>query len=181
MPFRSESEAAGYVASMIDGEGTVSLLRTRSGNRTCKVRITNTDWGLILATAQALEVLGVEHTIVEGSTPKKAGWSRRWDVQISTRAGLQRLADVVELRSTKKRERLGALLAAYKRAPRPAREELERLYTIEKKSCAELMQLLGAKSTSTVFGWLRYYGIERRSLTEAAVLDWEKRKVLHAV
>lgn len=183
MPFQSEAHAAGYLAAIIDGEGTVTLPQTSIGKRTCfAIRIANTDWDIIVATTEALELLHIAYRVHQRTFKgRPVHWRTGWDVVIGTRSGLKRLAQTVELRSTKRIERLRTLLASYKHTEKPSQEELRNLYLVEKRSCTDLMRHFGAKSSGTIHKWLKAYGIERRSLSEAVLLDWQKRKKLHAV
>jgi len=178
VPFNAETASA-YLAAMIDGEGTVAIPAPSNRNRV--VRITNTDWGLIEAVAECCDVLCVDVRIVErAGTKRPAHWARAWDVVISKREALERLLAMVPLRSTKKLERLKAIVETY-RPRRPTPAELHQWYIVEQRSFAEIMRITHAKSTGTVAGWLRRAGIKARDHSDAGLLNWKNRKGLHAV
>ena len=55
----------------------------------------------------------------------------------------------------------------------PDKEELKRLYVDERRSPDQICQIYGV-SRSAVYNWLKGYGIQRRSLSEAAKLRMSK-------
>jgi hypothetical protein len=57
----------------------------------------------------------------------------------------------------------------------PSKEELYQLYEVRHMSVEEIRQYYQSGSTGTVFGWLRKYGIERRSMSDAVRQSWVKR------
>ena len=166
---------------MIDGEGTVALLTSRSRNRV--VKVCNTDWDLITATVESCEALDIRCCVVERPrTGRPKHWKQVWDVVIQDRVALTRLSTQVPLRSLRKLQRLKALIQSYRTSKRPPLEDLRRMYVDEKMSYTDIMQTTGARSTATVAYWLRTSGIVARTHSAAGRLTWQtKRGVLHAV
>jgi hypothetical protein len=103
--FASRSEAAGYLAAMIDGEGTVSERRRL-------VVIYNTDLSIIDATTVACEMLGIHcrvkrHKMQDGRKPM-------WNVIISRQSELIRLAESALPKSEAKRAALVRIVTGYR-------------------------------------------------------------------
>ena len=174
--FTSKDEARGYLAAMIDGEGHVAFQkRTRAGrssgyNRA--VSIFNTDYSLIEATVEACALLGIATRVRERTLPPPR--KNVWVVSIATREALEALLDV-PLRSPLKRAALVAGVASYApRCVRPSRELLEQLYVFEQRPIKEIGALLGFAPNS-LYNWLRKYGIEPRTTSEASALGHQRR------
>lgn len=169
MAYASKAQAAAYLAGMIDGEGTIGQY---NANR--KVAISNTDYALIEACAEACDVLGIKYAIYPRNHPQprcKAGW----DLTIrGGRRSYEVLLRDVPIRSPNKRARLAAMLETYRRTRRPPRVDLEADY-LAGMSYADLGRKYNCQ-ISTIQGWMRQLGIPARSYSEATTLAWEARR-----
>jgi hypothetical protein len=169
--FASRDTAAGYLAAMIDGEGTVGLYRKPWVSRA--IRITNTERTLIDACSEACLLLGIEHSIDDGRALRSGKTS--WTLTIGKTAALSIVADCVPLRSARKSATLAEALATARPDNRPSREVLEQLYVFEDRSAGEIGRLLGA-SPRSVRTWLRAEGVPIRDRSTASRRGWETRR-----
>jgi hypothetical protein len=72
----NKSQAAAYLAAMIDGEGHIRVTKNRSAS------VANTDWDLIEATVECCELLGIRHKIVAGSYDSRGNRKQVWEVRM---------------------------------------------------------------------------------------------------
>lgn len=169
--FKNDSEAAGYLAAMIDGEGCVSVrpkTETRSVGRS--VEIANTEQSIIDATVAACARLGIECRVVCYERTSK--WKPVYRVLITGRKNYELLREKVPLRSALKSARLDDALAAYViKPPQPSGEELRRWYCDEGRSARDIADAIG-RPLQTVYAWMRKAGIERRGKSEALAIAW---------
>src|SRR4051812_29289068 len=98
------SFASGYLAAMIDGEGHVAIQRRGRTIVSRSVIITNTDHGIIEATVEACRALGIRALVRDKHVRPGRRPCKR--VVISRRENLERLYEVVALRSEVKAARL---------------------------------------------------------------------------
>lgn len=118
----TKNEAAYYLSAMIDGEGHIGLTR---GMRKCNYRykketpyvsrqvvIYNCDEDLIDACIDCLYILGVEFKYYSYER-NQDGWSMAHELRITNRAGFERLAEVLHLKSKKKRKALRDIVGSY--------------------------------------------------------------------
>jgi hypothetical protein len=150
--------AAFYLAALIDGEGTV----TDPGRARSKhvVRITNTDYSIIQAAVACCTLLKVVCQVYERS-PKRSPHKRCWDVQVTGRANLERLARL-PLVCLRKATRLQRIITSYHRPPRPRPGTLRRLFVVESLTVQQLAICYGVQP-QTIKRWLRAQGIVPRS------------------
>lgn len=156
--FDSVDEAAGYVAALIDGEGSVGT-RPDDG-----VRIFNTDISIIRACEEALDVLDIKYSTVLYNA--NHGHKAIHRVGIYGQENLKWLADVVTLRSANKNENLRILVASYKRKPyysadRVPKKQWKKWYVSQKMGTREIASLIGC-GKSTVSYNLKKHGIPLR-------------------
>lgn len=111
------TEAAYYLAAMIDGEGCVTRppfgngsYGRRSGNRS--VTITNTDAQILNATKRCLMMLGIEYRVYETNpgVPRRM----RSDIRITGRKNLERVYELVPLKCRRKLFRLAGCIHSYR-------------------------------------------------------------------
>lgn len=115
--FDTREEAAGYLAALIDGEGSVYAQKHRR-----LIQVYNSEEPIIRACLAACKLLGIEarasvreHASVMSTVPM-------WTVSIYGRANLERVASVLHLRSKRKQKALRAAIASYTRR-RPVEKE----------------------------------------------------------
>jgi len=146
----NKDQALGYLAAMIDGEGSVS-----PSSRNMSVRISNTEKSIIEATCEALDILDIEYTIHTYSSGVMC-------INIYRLRNFKKLAEV-PIRSQLKAARLQTILDTHKGdrlVHRPDREELQRLVD-EGKTDREIAQIMGFKSHSNVQHWRRKWEIKK--------------------
>lgn len=174
--WRSEALAlfdpAGYLGGLIDGEGTMSL----SGTSTRVVRIANTDLDIIHAAEQVYAALGIPTSTRSRQPPDNPNWAQAYDVYIYGLPQFRLIRDTIPFFAQFKHDRLDEMIASYRDYPIPTKEELVRWYIEEEMSIAEIVAITHAKSNDTVHKWLKHYDIPRRSLAEAAIIFWKRRK-----
>jgi hypothetical protein len=73
----------------------------------------------------------------------------------------------VPIQCERKQRSLAEAIAAYKNLPRPPKEWLEQKYLDEGLSLQQVAEAWGVKNSVSAFCWLKYYGIPRRSQSEA--------------
>jgi hypothetical protein len=171
--FKNLDEAAGYLAAIIDGEGSVDkgtpALKRRKG-----IRITNTDFELIDACEKACHLLGI-HYIIGHAPPAQPRYRRQRHLSILRLADLKLVWALVPFRHIEKRRRLQATLDYYATRPKsyhffdrkPTREHIEQLYWQERLSSPQVAERLGCSAHQVLY-WLRGYGIKARSRSEGA-------------
>lgn len=165
---------------MIDGEGHVEFRRKFRGkyeqwNRA--VKISNTDWDIICATAEACRVFSVPFTVryLPNDKPSLSRPNRQpqWALEIHRHEGFSRLLDVVTLKASRKQEALQALVESYSRVMTPpSKEELEEFYVAQGCSIQDIAERYSC-SQQTARRWLIRYGIERRSAYRDG---WQNRR-----
>lgn len=153
----NKSQAAAYLAAMIDGEGHIRVNKNRSAS------VANTDWDLIEATVECCELLGIRHKIVAGSYDRRGNRKQIWEVRMYGKDTLEIIRKSVPLRCRRKVAALDDAIAAYKQLPRPPREWLEQKYVAEGLSLQKVAEAWGAKNSVSAWCWLEYYGIPRRA------------------
>jgi hypothetical protein len=164
----TKAQAAAYLAAMIDGEGHVRVHKNRS------VGVSNTEWDIIEAVAECCELLGLRYRVAElkRRPPRRQGW----EVFINGKDSLERIRDDVPIRSGRKAAAVIEAVAAYTQLPRPPREWLEQKYTVEGLSLQQCAEAWGVKNSVSALGWLKYYGIPRRSISEANRNRYQKAR-----
>lgn len=163
MAFRSIDEARGYLAGLIDGEGTVGDQRCPSGPRR-HVSIANTDPEIIMRALAACQMLGIRASVYHrADLPSRPDhWADCMDVRITGRSDLERIAELPLC--PRKRERLQRLLAGYRvryrrRGERPLSEIASRYH-----AGATISQLAKDfdSSRGTIHRWLVEADVTRR-------------------
>lgn len=152
----TEEQAAAYLAGLIDGEGTVAKVNQA-------VSMGNTDYEIVEAWQECCSILGLQSTVYG---PRKPRGNRKpfWEVYIRSRDSLQRVFDVVPIRTTRKRELLAEALSRYKYSSRPPKEWLHQKYVVEHLTGPQIAELCDT-SYNRVYKWLRDYGIPVRDVT----------------
>lgn len=157
----TKTQAAAYLAAMIDGEGHVRVHQNRS------VSVANTDPDLIEAVEECCELLGLRHSTQRGSYRRSGNRKPIWEVRMVGKDTLLKIRHVVPLRATRKLAALEDAIAAYKQLPRPPREWLEQKYHVEGLSLQQVAEAWGVKNSVSAHCWLKFYGIPRRSQAQA--------------
>lgn len=166
--------AAGYLAAMIDGEGTVGNRPRVVMKRWITVRksasIVNTERSIIDRIIICCEVLGIRHTVTYADRP---GCKRIWHVRFSSREAFIRL-NRLPFGSDLKRAKMAAVVASYKHEPLDP-ETLRSLYWDEGKTFQEIAALIG-----TTYGRVQHafkkHGIPIRTMAQAVRRGWAKHK-----
>lgn len=151
---------AGYLAAMIDGEGSVAIARRDGRIKSRYVCIVNTDESIIEACEEACRALGITFT----RSCRRERARPLFHVGIYGRANLERLLEVVPLRSGAKAERLREAVESYQQRHHRVDqipEDVRRLYVDEGRSGPDVAAMLGV-AESTLYGWMDKLGIERR-------------------
>jgi hypothetical protein len=190
--FRGKAVAAAWLSGIIDGEGHVSGRSIHSADRPRgrirEVRITNTDRMILAAVEEALTLLGVEFAVYDRSDRARLGNKPIFDIVISRKENLERLAAALTLRSAKA-ERLNEILGSYIRAKRPQQAEFEALVASGLTDTAIARRY--DVTPGAVWHWRRAYGLgevvgrvgrprgrkwspEERAKREAAKISREK-------
>lgn len=156
----NKTQAAAYFAAMIDGEGCVRVGKNRS------VSVSNTERDIIDAVAECCELLGLPYRITDIKRAN-AKWKDGWELYVTGKTSLETIQREVPIRSQRKAASLATAIAAFKHKPRPAREWLEQKYTLEGLSLQQVAEAWGVKNSVSAHGWLKFYGIPRRSQSEA--------------
>jgi hypothetical protein len=157
----TETEAACYLAAMIDGEGHIRVHRNRSAS------VANTERDLIDAVTECCDVLGLHYVVNENSYHREGdGYHRKpiWEVRMAGKDTLERIRDVVPLRSKRKAQAVRDAIAAYTQKPRPPREWLEQKYLVERLSLQQCAEAWGVRNSASAHSWMQYYGIPRREV-----------------
>lgn len=170
MSFKDQSEAAGYLGAMIDGEGSVAL-PTGAKKYSKGINVANDDLGIVNAVLEAASMLGLTPFI--GKHERENGkvgylvWFCRW-------ADIKRISEIVPIRSERKLAKIHRIVIE-KEPPaivrRPPKEELVRKYLKEMQSAAQIAENLGTWQ-AVVRTWLGEYQIPRRGRREAARLAY---------
>lgn len=174
MPF-SKKEAASYLAGIFDGEGSMRVRESRHAGSHCLQVCVNTEWSIIESTSECLEVLGIPHAIrVKTRSKSKPHWKKAWEINIWKNAHIEKFFSLVPVRSSAKRAKFEEFRAVPRHKGAPPYEVLHELYVKRRKSYAQIMKALGARSTGTVHRWLAVRGIEPRSLSVAGKIAWKE-------
>lgn len=120
------------------------------------MRITNTNEGVIAAAVECCAVLGIGCYV---RPRERSARLKLYDVVISRRENIQRLASVVRLRHEEKRRKLEEAAATY-RPERPSREALQALYEEHGSQRAVAKALDIPVSTAQL--WLREREVVRK-------------------
>jgi hypothetical protein len=155
----SKTQAAAYLAGMIDGEGCVRVRTNRS------VSVSSTDYELIEACVRCCELLGLRHRISKCSA--KPGRKPAWELYINGKDSLVAVQQHVPIQCHRKQAALAEAIAAYKNKPRPSKEWLEQKYLVDGLSLQQVAEAWGVKHNVSAHCWLKYYGIPRRNQSEA--------------
>jgi hypothetical protein len=159
--FSSENEAKGYLAAIIDGEGHVSFRPTQGERR---VIVTNTDLDILDAGIAACKKLGINARIKgpRSATRQRPNCAPTYDLVISGQTALRQLNYSILLRSTKKQQRLNAIINSYTTLPtnKIPVERLNELMLAEPKygRLTRAAQELGI-TVNTLNSWLHRAGI----------------------
>jgi hypothetical protein len=146
--FTSQAEALGYLAGVIDGEG--SIWNSGNGRGIC---IVNTDAGLLDAVDEACDMLGIRTRRYERSERARLGRKPIWDLWITGRDALALLAEQLPLR-TAKAAKLRAIVSSYR--PLPRYDDARRLYD-SGQSIGQVAAALGVP-WSTAQLWIKRTG-----------------------
>jgi hypothetical protein len=111
--FDSIDEARGYVAALIDGEGSVSFVLREGKSPYRRVNISNTDPSIICAFENALDMLGVKHWIFHKRFKAQEHYLDSFRVEIRRQANFKRLYEQVTLRSDRKQAALEAIAGSF--------------------------------------------------------------------
>ena len=172
--FESTDEARGYLAGIIDGEGSVTMRpQTKRGMHsfTRDLRITNTESSIIEAAKAALDLLGIEYKVY--TRTDRAGRSDVFgtkplhDIVVMKKESLDRIRNVVNLRCDYKRDQLAAMAGTYKRKNRPPQAELE-THLAAGLSDAKIAAIYGV-TPGAVWFWRQRYGLAAARHRRAAV------------
>jgi hypothetical protein len=155
-PFKTREHAAGWLAAIIDGEGYVGFALRPIGTRRI-VKIANTDPSILAAVYEALDLFGIQYTEVERAQPNPK-WKRITEVIIQGRRNLEKMAASVELRADKKHIALTSAVSTYK-GHRFNRDELHRLYVVERHSQATIAKMLGCSQANIQYA-IRRAGLQ---------------------
>jgi hypothetical protein len=161
--------ALGYLAGIIDGEGSISCT-----SRNMVIRISNTEYSIIQATCECLDLLGVEYIVHEHKRTNH--WKDFWIIGIYRLSNFQKLAEV-PLRSENKKWALERILANHKgdrMTHNPDPEVLKSLY-LAGKTHREIAEEMGFKSHSNVQYWLKKYDL---TLNSQDIKKSKERKIL---
>jgi hypothetical protein len=187
MDFPSRDYALGWLAGMIDGEGTVSTRPLRQRH----VKIGSTDQELVDALIEVLDMLEVSYRLEvrQYDNPK---WRTMTNVIVGHREGIETLAETMRLRHRLKEEKLRGLPATYT-STRLSRDELVSLYVEQGLSQAETARRMGVP-TGYVRNALVRHGLLRptppqwkrpvdptlrRRRSASARAAWERRRAAH--
>jgi len=167
--FQDSSEAAGYLAGVIDGEGYIPLAEFR-------IRIGNTDLEIINACQSACKLLGIKSRVVE-IKKRNSSWGKKpfFEVVISRKDNLVKAFEVLPLQSRKK-DLLKQLIENYRKRSKSERAELAvRANDLYKKglSSVEVGKELGL-SPNGITKLLRAHGYPIRSAAESNKLVRER-------
>lgn len=106
-------EHAAYIAAFIDGEGHIGNHPMKCGSRSKSISFCNTEKALIDAMLESFNVLGIK-TRIHYAEPAKKHWSPRWTVYVAGgEQSFAKFAELVPLRSEKKKLALQNLLQDY--------------------------------------------------------------------
>lgn len=155
---------------MIDGEGCVHRFRGEGAANRKSVDITNTEPELIAASAEALDLLGIQYRVNERRTP--AG-RPSWSIRLNSYESMDLLAKLVPIQHPRKRQILETIVTDYRGrlpfTPRVPKDVLVDRYVGNLRSARQI-GLEFHSHYKTVDRWLRYYDIPVRTNLEATVL-----------
>ncbi|MGH3429841.1 MAG: LAGLIDADG family homing endonuclease [Mycobacteriales bacterium] len=147
--FRSNREAAGYLAGLIDGEGSVYARGYRR-----LIHVFNTEESIVQACLQACSQLGIEAQARVRENAAPGSKVPMWTISIYGRGNLERAARVLRLHSSRKQAALHAAVASYSRRRPVERSEFEVMLR-DGLTHRQMAQKLGYKSHGTVQYHLR--------------------------
>jgi hypothetical protein len=154
--FRTASEAAGYLAAMVDGEGSV-----RAHGHQRSVHVWNSDEDIVNACLAACRILGVEARCSVRANPAPKATVPLFGVSIYGRENLEQLERKIVLQSSRKCDGLRRAVASYSRRRPVTRDEL--ISMIDRGLTHREMALeLGYKGHGTVQYHLRRLGLADR-------------------
>jgi DNA-binding transcriptional ArsR family regulator len=151
--FESLEEAAGYLAALIDGEGSVY----GTGHRRA-IFVFNSEVSIIKACLEACDMLGINARARARENAAPMSTVPMWTVSIFGRENLETAERVLRLRSLRKQEALHRAVASYVRRRPVTREELQAMLRAGMTQ-REMGRKLGYKSHSTVQYHLNRLGI----------------------
>lgn len=175
MSFASPEEAAAWLAGFFDGEGTVSV------NRHCRrLSIANTDVELVDRCVEAMGLLDIRCRVhTRSGKARPSHWAQGYDIAVYGCSELRRFSESVPFQCSKKRKKLDAMLGTfqfrYMTRDRIPADELRRLYWDEDYSCQMLAEHFGV-GISTVFRWMTFAEVPRRTNSASTTLAWQRRK-----
>lgn len=160
--------AAGYLAGLIDGEGSVVFgrwgpagPRKPGGKKQYRVVVcVNTDPTIIKAAERACDIMGYEYITRQKPMPNEPNRKDIWVITIYRAESIRRLLDEVPIQARKKKANLKAMVASFRVSKRPPREVLEQLYVDEERPVSEILEELGL-SKPMFYRYLWHYGISR--------------------
>jgi hypothetical protein len=88
--FRNVDEAAGYLAAMIDGEGSVWFRARGVRGASRAIEIANTEPSIISATGAACDMLGITYRVVAYEKEKTSSWKQVYRLLITGRWNYER-------------------------------------------------------------------------------------------
>jgi hypothetical protein len=154
--FFDAQTAAGYVAAMIDGEGSVSCTPKHRG-----IRVGNTDMALLDAYEEALGILGVQYTRIQKK--RRPPWKDMAVTSIFGRRNLETILRDVPIRAPEKRRRLKVAVDSFVMPNYYRKHEVtrERLLELVERGLTqrEIAAALGLKSHSNAQHHLEKHGL----------------------
>lgn len=154
--FKSKAEARGWLAGIIDGEGSVQEQRVVGRSHVRTVRIVNTDLSLLAAVEEALELLGITFKRYDRSERARLGKKPIFDIVIGGRPNLLRVA-ALPLQSEKK-TKLEHAVGSYVRLRCPEPDVLRQL--VAKESDSAIARRFGV-TAGAVWFWRQKHAIAR--------------------
>jgi intein/homing endonuclease len=155
--FRNRSEARGWLAGVIDSEGSVSMRPLKGRGFVRDVRVTNTDGALLDRVAEVLDSMGVSYTVYDRSDRARLGSKPISDLVVTGKSNLEKLL-VLSL-VTEKGDKLREALDSYIRLRKPPMAELAEMMTT--MSDREIGVRYGV-TKGAVQQWRVGYGLKRR-------------------
>lgn len=166
----TKAQAGAYLAGMIDGEGHVRVRTNRS------VSVSSTDWDLIQAVVMCCERLGLRYRIADIKARPEKNKRAAWELYMHGKDTLMTIQRCVPIQSGRKQAALAEAIGAYKYKRRPPREWVEQKYIVEGLSLQEMAEAWGVKNSVSAHCWMKFYGIPRRSLSDANTLRYQKAR-----
>lgn len=162
------TEAAWYMAALIDGEGCVYF---NEYPRRRTIQVTNSDEDILDAFEHACCVLGLKHSkrqLIHDQ--QRDGRQPCWSIRIiGGRQGFTRFLEVVPLQCGRKLATLKRLVASYIDSSCPGEAWLREHYAERMWTTYAIARHFDV-TEGVVRYWMRRYGIKRRSKVEVAQL-----------